>query len=266
MKSSDLYITILTAVVLSMSACSKSPEPAATEPAPAASEPAPATPDLASRLAASDRSAEDKARDATRKPAEVIEFLGIEPGMTVIDIIAAGGWYTEVLSHAVGPEGKVYAQNPAVILQMRDGVNDKALTARIDGRLGNVERLDVEVAEIAAHGPFDAAITALNMHDIYNNFGEEGAVGALTVIYNSLKPGAVFGVIDHDGVPENDNKALHRIPKADVIRVAEAAGFVVDGESDILRNDIDDMSLGVFDESVRGKTNRFLLRLRKPTS
>ena len=69
------------------------------------------TPELATRLATSDRLAEDKARDVGRRPAEVLAFLGIEPGMTVMDVIASGGYYSEVLAEAVGPDGLVYAQN-----------------------------------------------------------------------------------------------------------------------------------------------------------
>ena len=237
-----------------------SPQP--SEPATAAPPPA----DLSTLLANPSRAAEDRTRDTGRNPAGVIEFLGIEHGMTVIDVIAAGGYYTEVLSLAVGPDGRVMAHNPAVILEMRDGVNEKAISARLAGdRLANVSRLDKELADIsAADGPFDAGITALNFHDIYNNYGEEATVDAMTVIYNALKPGGVFGIIDHQGTDANDNAALHRVEKAAVIRVAEAAGFEIDGDSGLLHMHEDDMSLGVFDESVRGKTHRFLLKLRRP--
>ena len=100
-------------------------------------------------LANPDRSAEDQARDAGRKPAEVLEFLQIGPAMTVIDLIAAGGYYTEVLSLRVGSEGRVYAQNPALVLKFRDGANDKAMTARLaDDRLKNVIRWDHEFDDL----------------------------------------------------------------------------------------------------------------------
>jgi len=222
--------------------------------------------DLASLLAGESRPEADRARDAGRKPADVIAFLGIEPGMSVIDIIAAGGYYTEVLSLAVGPEGHVVAHNTPFILEMRDGVNEKALSERLSGnRLPNVSRLNKDVPEISpTDGTFDVAITALNFHDVYNNYGEEGAIGLLSVVAAVLKPGGVFGIIDHQGIEGNDNKALHRALKADVIRVAQAAGFVVDGDSGILHNHNDDMTQAVFAEDVRGKTNRFLLKLRKP--
>ena len=143
--------------------------------------PAGASADLEALLARESRAAEDRARDSGRKPADVIAFLGIEPGMTVVDLIAAGGYYTEVLSYAVGPEGKVYAQNNAFVLQMRDGINDRTMTARLRGkRLPNVERLDREMTELGlTEGSIDAAVTALNFHDIYNGRGPEAAAAFL---------------------------------------------------------------------------------------
>ncbi len=241
----------------------------ACEPAKQADEsaaPESTTPALAELQASPTRAESDRIRDAGRHPAEVIEFLGIEPGMSVIDVIAAGGYYTEVLSLAVGSDGHVTAQNPAVVMQMRDGANEKALSARLaDNRLPNVTRLDRELGELtAADGPFDAGMTALNLHDIYNNYGEQGAIGALQEISSTLKPGAVFGIIDHYGADGNDNKKLHRIKIDDAIRVAEAAGFVVEARSGLLHVHADDMSEGVFAEGRRGHTHRFLLKLRKP--
>jgi predicted methyltransferase len=265
-KFAALRFCILVFAALVMAACGGAEDRAATEPAPASvAEPEPVAPDLATLLAADARSEADRARDIGRKPAEVIDFLGIAPGMSVLDIFGAGGYYTEVLALAVGPDGHVAAQNPAFVLQMRDGVNDKALSERLaNNRLPNVSRLDKELADISAEdGPFDAAITALNMHDIYNRNGEESAVATLKLIYAALKPGGVFGVIDHNGAAGNDNKALHRMQKEDAIRIAKAAGFIVEGDSSILNTD-EDMSQAVFADEVRGNTNRFLLRLRKP--
>jgi predicted methyltransferase len=223
-------------------------------------------PTLAAALASPGRSEEDRLRDAGRRPVAVIDFLGIDSGMSVIDLIAGGGYYTEVLSYAVGKNGQVTSQNPAIVLQMRDGVNEKELSDRLsDNRLPNVVRLNREIAELlASDGPYDAAFTALNLHDIYNNGGEQGAVDAFRLISAMLKPGAVFGVIDHHGGAGNDNKALHRINIGDAIRIAESAGFVVEAQSGLLHVHDDDMSQGVFAEGRRGNTHRFLLRLRKP--
>lgn len=263
-------IAIILAATSMIFACSQSEPEATPAPEPAAEPAAAPTPepaaDLRSMLASDARSAEDQARDADRKPADVIEFLGIDPGMAVIDVIGAGGYYTEVLSLAVGPDGSVAAHNPAFILEMREGANEKALTARLaDNRLPNVTRLNKEFEELsAADGPFDAAITALNFHDLYNGRSPEAALGVLKTIYSMLKPGGVFGIIDHAGVADADNAELHRIEVAKVIETATAAGFVVEGQSNILSNPEDDHTQGVFAEGLRGHTDRFLLKLRKP--
>lgn len=222
--------------------------------------------DLASLLESATRPAEDRARDAGRKPAQVLEFLGIEPGMRVIDIMAAGGWYTEVLSLAVGPDGLVVAHNPPAFLEFRDGFYEKALSTRLAGaRLPNVTRLDRDVADLKVEdGPFDAALMALNLHDIYNREGEEAAIAAMRGVYAVLKPGGTFGLIDHAGNEGQDNASVHRMLKADAIRVAEAAGFVVAGDSGILHVHSDDRTQSVFADGTRGRTHRFLLKLRKP--
>lgn len=222
--------------------------------------------DLASQLADEARSAEDRARDEGRKPAEVIAFLGIQPGDTVVDLIAAGGYYTEVLAIAVGPKGKVYAQNPDFVLKFREGRNDKALSARLaDDRLPNVVRLDREIADLDfGDEEIDAAITALNFHDIYNGSGgPEDAAAFLAKVHSFLKPGGVLGVIDHAGDAGADNEALHRIEESLVRDAAVAAGFTVE-ESPLLRNPADDHTAQVFAPEMRGKTDRFLMKLVKP--
>ena len=221
--------------------------------------------DLAADLASPDRKQEDRDRDAGRKPAEVLAYLGIGPGMTVMDLIAAGGYYTEVLSRAVGPTGKVYAQNPPVVLEFRDGANDKAMTERLaNGRLSNVERVDQDLLDVELPaGSLDAAITALNFHDVLQNGGEEAAAGMLAKVMALLKPGGVLGVVDHVGIAGHDNAELHRLDMAAGVPIIEASGFDVDS-SDLLRNPEDDHSLFVFDPAIRGQTDRVLYRLTKP--
>jgi len=213
----------------------------------------------------SSRSEADRARDAARRPAEVLAFVGIEPGMTVIDLMAASGWYTEVLSAAVGPDGTVYSQNPEMMLEFRDGANDKALSARLaDGRLPNVVRKDGALgdAEIEPES-VDAAFTALNIHDTYNFGGDEAALAQMKAIYRILRPGGVLGLVDHVGVSGQDNAKLHRIEPGIVKDIARRAGFEVEAESDILAHPADDHTKMVFGK-LRGKTDRFVLRLRKP--
>jgi len=261
-NSNRTWFCLVLSATLAISGCSGGGDEQPTNAEPASE----AMPALETQLANDSRSADDRGRDSGRRPAAVLDFLGVEPGMSVVDIMAAGGYYTEVLSLAVGPDGNVTAQNPAMMMEVRDGMFAKQLGDRLaDDRLSNVSRLDKEMTDLsAADGPFDVAITALNLHDIYNRFGEEAAVGMMQMVYSTLKPGGVFGVIDHDGTTENDNVALHRMQKADAIRVAEAAGFIVEGDSELLHSDADDMSQVVFAEGLRGNTNRFLLKLRKP--
>lgn len=217
-------------------------------------------------LANPSRADQDKARDAGRKPADVIGFLGITEGMTVMDLMASAGYYTEVLSNAVGATGTVYAQNPAAMLQSRGGAGGKALAARLaDNRLANVVRWDQEFGDIGLEpDSIDAAITALNFHDIYNR-DPDAAADLLSMVRVILKPGGVFGIVDHAGNPEENNAQLHRIEEQTVIDAVEAAGFVVEATSDLLRNADDDRSKMVFDSNLRGKTDRFLLKLRNPS-
>src|SRR3989338_2920765 len=122
---------------------------------------------LNASLADPGRSDADKALDEARKPAEVLDFLGLEEGMTVLDIMSGGGWYTEVLSRAVGPNGKVYMQNgPAALAR---GTTEATVTARLEGRLTNVERLDKDITDLGLRADsVDFAITNLNFHDVYN--------------------------------------------------------------------------------------------------
>ena len=225
-----------------------------------------AAPGLRTLLASEHRAESDRARDDGRRPADVVEFLGIERGMRVLDLIAAGGYYTEVLSLAVGDDGHVVAHNPPGVLKFRDGANEKAISARLaENRLPNVTRLNRDIADLRpADGPFDAAITALNFHDIYNQQGPEVTVSALQTIAGLLKPGAVLGIIDHVGEAGADNSALHRIEISSVLETIEAAGLIVDSDSDLLRNEADEHSLPVFDASIRGSTDRFLLKVRTP--
>lgn len=223
---------------------------------------------LATRLESGSRSEADKARDAGRKPAEVVGFLGIEPGMTVVDLLAASGYYTEVLSEAVGAKGRVYAQNTAFLLTMRDGANEKAMATRLaNNRLPNVERLDRELDDLGlGEGSVDVVLTALNFHDIYNGSGPEATQGVLRVIHALLKSDGVLGIIDHTGNPDAENEKLHRIDEAKVIESVEKAGFVVEATSDVLRHPEDDRSSFVFKEGLRGATDRFVLKLRKAPS
>lgn len=220
----------------------------------------------AALTAAQGRSDEDKARDASRKPAEALAFLGLKKGDVVLDLIASGGWYSVAAAIATGPEGKVYAQNPAEALKMRDGAYETEIAARLAANdLPQIERLNREITDLGvANDSIDVAITALNFHDVYNSYGAVAATGMLLAVKAKLKPGGSFGLIDHVGDPDGDNKAYHRIDPALAVAVAEAAGFTVERNDDLLAGDGDDHGKNVFDPAVRGKTDRFILKLTKP--
>ncbi len=241
-------------------------------------------------LAAPDRPAADKQRDPARRPDRVIEFLGITAGMTVMDVMGGGGYYTEVLSAAVGPQGRVVAQNFDWMLRMREGERARELKERV-ARLGNVEILLLDfsparppeqrlidmksVTGLLDLGPvstfiepwlqtMDAAITALNLHDMYIYGDEDGAVTFLKNIYRVLRPGGVLGLIDHVGIPGQDNSRLHRIERPLAQRLLVEAGFVIAAESDLLANPEDDHTLNVYDPALQRNTDRMLFRAVKP--
>jgi predicted methyltransferase len=265
-------LVLLLIPALFLQACQPAPQTGNDAPPPSAAAPeaAPAVMSAAERVADApenaSRSPEDMARDAARKPAEVLAFLGVEPGMTVLDQFASAGWYTEVLSSAVGPEGRVIAQNAPRMLEMREGANEKAISARLaDGRLANVERLNADLGELGLEPEsLDMAFTALNFHDYYYLMSPEMAANALAEIYAALKPGGVLGLVDHAGAPDGDNAKLHRIDPQIARDMAADAGFILEAESDLLGHPEDDLTLMVFDPTIRGKTDRFVLRLRKP--
>ena len=214
-------------------------------------------------LASPDRPAEDKARDAARKPVEVVEFLGIDSGMTVIDVLAGGGWFTEVLSGAVGSTGRVISQVGPRMLQMQGGAAAEAAKKRAE-RLGNVEVSFENIDALGLNATADAAVTAMNLHDVYNFGGEEAALNFVKGVFAALKPGGIFGVIDHTGIAGQNNNELHRIEPAIAKRLLEAAGFVIEGESDLLANPADNHTLGIRDASLERRTDQFLFRARKP--
>jgi len=212
----------------------------------------------------------DLSRDAGRKPADVLEFFGIAPGMSVLDLFSGGGYYAEILSQVVGPDGRVVAHSN---LRYLDFVGDEFKARHADNRLPNVDILMAENNELELNADqFDAILMVLSYHDTYmvdpeNGWTKINVPQLHAELFDSLKPGGTLGVIDHyatAGSPRETGGTLHRIDLGIVISELEQAGFVLDAKSDMLRNMEDDHTLGVFDPSVRGKTDRFVLRFKKP--
>jgi len=224
---------------------------------------------LSAAISGADREIIDYARDESRKPVEVLDFLGIEPGMSVLDVYAAGGYYTFILSKAVGPSGKVYAQNTPRGLRFVEDRQDisqgEALEAKIvRGNLVNVTHL-VQRLENLSIDPesLDAIMVVQILHDNYNP-NPSRALQMLEQLKALLKPGGIIGVIDHAGEPGRENRRFHRMEKSQAIEVAKAAGLIVIGDSDLLHNPNDKHDRSIFDPLLARNTDRFLLKLQKP--
>ena len=209
----------------------------------------------------------DLEQDAWRKPQQVLAFFDIHEGMNVLEILSFGGYYTELLARAVGPSGKVTAQNiPFVINDLQEGKFGRELTERLSGnRLPNVVRYDTSFPEMELEPEsFDAVTIINNYHDIFAKVAPEGQAALLAKLFSALKPGGTLGLIDHAATPGSEFTELHRVDLGTILQAFGQAGFVLVGESNLLRNPEDDRSLSVFDASVRHKTDRFVLRFKKP--
>ncbi len=205
-------------------------------------------------MANPERPAADKERDASRHAPQVLAFMGVAPGMTVLDINASAGWYTEVLSYAVGPNGTVYMQNrPGG--RAEDAANTRA------ARLNNVEQ--IAAITDAPASSVDFAITGLNFHDFHNS-NPAMAQQIVGQVASVLKTGGIFGVIDHEGTPGADNESLHRIAFDEAVRaLLESGDFALVGVSEVLDNPADDHTVGPFDPSLERDTDRIVLKLMK---
>lgn len=224
--------------------------------------------DFTALLTHPERPADDFADDRTRMPAAILEFAGVDYGMTIVEMEAGAGYYTELLSYAVGPEGKVYMQNP----QAFDGFFGDAIAARLDNRLSNVEAMRTNFDNLTAPDQSADLVTwFLGPHELWfqPDGAPEEAFGnpdkAFAEIARVLKPGADFVVIDHaapEGAPPESGSETHRIDPAIVLQYAAAAGFELIDTSDILANAADDGTVSVFDPDLRRKTNRFVFKFQ----
>ena len=213
------------------------------------------------------RPAADKERDANRKPAEMLEFAGVKPGQTVADYIPGGGYFTRIFSKAVGPKGKVLAVINAPPAGAAPPANPPPIRAvAADPAYGNIEVVQTPLIEMKLPQQVDVLWTSQNYHDVYVRNPENGRK-ATKAIYDNLKPGGVFVVLDHAaaaGTAPDPQDRLHRIDPALVRKEVEAAGFKFEGESKLLRNAADDHTKAVFDPAIRGKTDQFVYKFRKP--
>lgn len=222
---------------------------------------------IVAAVAHPDRPEQDRSRDENRKPVDVLLFAGVKPGMTVLDINSGGGYYSEILSHAVGESGKVYAHNGAVYWAFMR----KTVPARYAERLSNVEPLNVEseAVDLPADS-VDVVMTVLAYHDYFMKHEArpepEDMPAILASIYAALKPGGSYVIIDHEaaaGTGAEMGDKLHRINSEFVKEQVLAAGFTFDSESEILANPEDDPTQSPFRPEFRGKTDRFVMKFTK---
>ena len=204
--------------------------------------------------------------DAGRKPAEVLAFEMLKPGMKTLDLITGSGYYAEIMARVVGPKGHVVAYAPAAFMARAQAAVDG-----VKAREANVSSSTDFVGAMAPNS-YDFTMVHLNYHDFYweseqYHIPRTDPAMVLTALFRATKPGGIVAVIDHAG-PAGDTRAivdkLHRIDPATVKADFLRAGFVLDGASDVLHMPSDDLSKSVFDPAIRGKTDRFVFRFKKP--
>ncbi|WP_426699998.1 class I SAM-dependent methyltransferase [Rhodanobacter sp. Col0626] len=212
--------------------------------------------------------AADKSNDARRKVAQVMTFAEVKPGQKVLELIPGSGYFTRVFSAIVGPQGHVYTVWPNQYA--KEDADDVAGSQKLaaDPHYANVSVLTQPADQLSSPAPVDLVFTSQNYHDYPDKFmGKVDTAVLNKQVFAALKPGGLWVIIDHvapTGTGMADTDTLHRIDPAIVKQQAEAAGFVFDGESNALHNPRDPHDIKVFDKSIRGHTDQFIYRFRKP--
>lgn len=249
----NLMRGIALAALLSMGACQTMSAPAPTA----------SSSWIVSAVADPARPAADTARDADRKPAEMIAFGEVHPGEKIGELIPGGGYMTRILSKAVGGSGHVYLFSGPP----RQAGQPQAFQVILDdtANYANTSFIQSDFTKIATPEPLDMVWTSQNYHDLHNPGRNIDINVANKAVKDALKPGGIYIVLDHQSAKgvEFDDK-LHRIDKERVKKEVLAAGFEFVSESTVLHNPADDGTKMVFDPSIRGKTDQFILKFRKP--
>ncbi|KCZ92795.1 methyltransferase domain-containing protein [Hyphomonas johnsonii] len=226
--------------------------------------------DYSSVFGADDRPAADYDDYGVRKSGQVLAFIGVTPGMTVVDLEAGGGLYTELFSRVVGDTGTVYMQNPPEF----DAFLGDSVAKRVDGRLANVTKVRKAFDDLSDIPDASADIVTwlLGPHELWftPDGAEPGVLGDPTATFSEIarvtRPGGHLVILEHSapaGSPATTGGTTHRLDRAITVGLAEAAGFSLVKESDIFANPDDDGTLNVFDPSIRRKTDRYLLKFEK---
>ena len=252
-----MRILVITALLLGSAAIANEP-------------PAGSPPGIVPAVAMTDRPAEARALDATRKPVEVLKFLGLKRGDRVLDVMTGRGYYAEIIGNAIGSKGRVIAEEPPMFVDDKSRVKFAELVKRVP----NVRVLEAMPGAIdLPASSIDFTLMHLVYHDAYwasekYKFPAIDPDAMLKRLYAATAPGGIVGVVDHAAAAGGDTRAvvdkLHRIDPAVVKADFARAGFVLEAESDLLRVPGDDHSKMIFDPAIKGKTDRFVMRFRKP--
>ncbi|HEX5459530.1 MAG TPA: hypothetical protein VFX20_06115 [Steroidobacteraceae bacterium] len=222
---------------------------------------------IARAVANSARPAADRQRDAGRKPAQVIAFSQMRPGSIVADIIPRGGYYDRIFAGVVGPTGHVYGFYPAELAKILKTPSPPN-GGTPDPEFPNFTALVAPANDFAPPVPVDLVWLSDNYHDFHDPFFAPADMAKINAaVFKALKPGGIYLILDHaaaKGSGLRDTNTLHRIDEGSVKAEVEAAGFQLVGESDVLRNPADDHTKSIFDPAIRGRTDQFVLRFRKP--
>ncbi len=209
---------------------------------------------------------EQAALDAKRHGPEILAFAGTKPGAKVVDLIPGGGYWTRLFSRSVGPEGHVYGIWPDEYA--KDDPELPGPYSRLIASYNNVSVLYQPAAAFKTPESVDLIFTAQNYHDYLNNFmGPVQPAVLNAAVFSSLKHGGVYLIIDHAataGSGARDTELLHRIDPAIVKAQVLAAGFRFEGESRLLANPADDHSTSSLSTPIRGRTDQFIYKFRKP--
>jgi predicted methyltransferase len=226
---------------------------------------------IAAAVADPSRPATDTVRDVNRKPAETLAFAGVKAADRVADYAAGAGYFTRLFAAAAGPNGHVYASVPSALFKYPNIVKGIAELQSYAVVHPNVTVTFASALDAAKYPEkLDLFWISQNYHDLHDSFmGPVDMAAFNRTVYAALKPGGLYIVLDHraaPGSPSEVTDTLHRIEPSTVRREVEAAGFKFEGESTLLANPADPLTVEVFDPSIRGRTDQFILKFRRPRS
>lgn len=223
------------------------------------------SPYIVAAVADARRPEADVARDALRHPAEIMAFAGVRPGQVIADVGPGGGYYTRLLAGALGAEGRVYG----VIRPAQPNATQRAPIYAVaeSGQFSNMRVTEQDFQNFAMPEPLDTIFISQIYHDFHLPRFNFDIAAVNRSLFNALKPGGTLVIVDHAAIAGSDASVadtLHRIDQELVVREVTAAGFVLEEESQVLRNPADTRAERVFEADIRGHTDQFVLRFRKP--